>query len=183
MSTKTLVTADEFESIAEQLGPCELVRGEVLRMSPAGFDHGRICANVTFLLEAWARRRESGRVLAGEAGILTESDPDSVRGADVAYISYERLPRGSEPSGFVTTPPELAVEIVGKGKTWKDLNVKVGEYLRMGVDRVWVIDPTTRRVHVFRPDAEPTVLSENDTMADEPSLPGFACGIAELFTT
>ena len=157
--------------------------GEVLRMSPAGFDHGRICASVTFLLEAWARRRESGRVLAGEAGILTESDPDSVRGADVAYISYARLPRGSEPSGFVTTPPELVVEIVGKGKTWKDLNVKVGEYLRMGVDRVWVIDPTTRRVHVFRPDAEPTVLSENDTMADEPSLPGFACGIAELFTT
>ena len=181
MTTKTLMTAQEFESVCEQLGPCELVRGEVLKLSPGGYSHSSISANVAGILWHWTQEAKLGRVLTNEAGIIIEKDPDTVRGADVAYISYQRLPRGKAPDGFSTVPPELVVEVVGKGQGWREMVEKAGEYLRMGVDRVWVVDPQSCRLHVFRPDRGPMELTEADTVSDESILPGFSCVVGEFF--
>ena len=181
MSVKTLMTAEEFERISDTIGSAELVRGEVVQLSPAGFEHGRIVANVAFLLEQWARKSRRGRVVAGEAGVIVETDPDTVRGADVAYISYARLPKEKRPTGFVSTPPELVVEVIGAERGWKETIDKAAEYLTMGIDRVWIIDPNSRRLHVFRPDAEPIVLAEGDRLTDDAILPGFSCTVQEFF--
>jgi Uma2 family endonuclease len=182
MDTKTLMTADEFEAVAARLGPCELVRGEVITLSPAGYPHSRITFNVALALGEWERRTHLGRMLTAEMGLVVEKDPDTVRGADAAYYSYERLPKGAEPPGFSAVPPNLVVEIIGKGQGWRQMVEKTGEYFRMGVDRVWVIDPKTRRVHIFRPDAEPMILGTEDALTDEGILPGFSCRVTELFT-
>ena len=174
MSTQTLMTAEAFEAVCAGLGPCELVRGEVIALSPGGFRHSRITANVAFLNETRARQTGRGRMLTDEAGIVVENDPDTVRGADVVYISYDRLPRAKTPIGFCTVVPELVVEIIGKGQGWREMVEKAGAY------RVWVIDPDTRRVHILRSDHEPVALSENETVADEAILPGFSCRVAEF---
>ena len=141
MVTKMLMTAEEFESVSNRLGPCELVRGEVVNLSPGGTEHSFVSMNVGGLLWQWARQTKLGRVWTNEAGLVIQHDPDTVRGADVAYVSFQRLPRGSHSSSFATVPPELVVEIVGKGQGWRDMVEKAGEYMRMGVDRVWVLDP------------------------------------------
>jgi len=181
MQTKTLMTAKEFETVCENLGSSELIRGEVIQLSPAGSRHSQVTANIAILIGTWARQTGLGRVYVGEAGLIIEHDPDTVRGADVAYGSYERHPRGSVPTGFGTTPPELVVEVVGKGQGWRDMVEKAGEYMRMGVDRVWVVDPKTQRVHVFRSDAAPEAFSGGDTLADEAILPGFSCTVDDFF--
>ena len=181
MSMQPLMTAEAFEGVCAGLGPCELVRGEVIALSPGGFRHSRITANAAFLIETWARQPGRGRMLTNEAGIIVENDPDTVRGADVVYISYDRLPREKTPTGFCTVSPELVVEVVGKGQGWREMVEKAGEYLRMGVDRVWVIDPDTRRVQILRSDHEPVALCEDRTLADEAILPGFSCRVVELF--
>ncbi|NOS99517.1 MAG: Uma2 family endonuclease [Phycisphaerales bacterium] len=181
MSTRTMMTLEEFESVCERLGPCELVRGEVIELSPGGLEHSRITVNVAVVLSNWATETGLGRVLSGEAGIRVEADPPTVRGADAAYLSYQRWPKGRELIGFTTVVPELVVEILGKGQGWREMVEKCGEYLRMGVLRVWVIDPDTRRVHVFRPDAEPAAISETGQLCDEVVLPGFSCAVARLF--
>lgn len=180
-STTSLTTAEEFEKIAARLGSCELVRGEVVELSPGGYEHSRISANVAFLLEQWARQSKNGRVLTGEAGVVVETDPDTVRGADVAYYSFVRLPRGAEPEGFLRTPPNLIVEVVGKKQGWREMVEKAGEYLRMGVDRVWIIDPDSHRIHIFRPDAEPTAMSKDQSISDTQILPGFSSRLEEFF--
>jgi Uma2 family endonuclease len=180
MDTQTLMTAQEFEGAAARLGPCELVRGEVVTLSPGGILHSRITATAAFLLEQWNRRQRSGRVLAGEMGLIIERDPDTVRGADVAYYSYERLPVDAAGEGFCAVPPNLVVEVVGKGQGWREMVAKTAEYLHMGVDRVWIIDPSTKRVHIYRPDGEPAVLGQDQTLTD-PILPGFSCQVAEFF--
>lgn len=181
MTTRTLMTVDEFELACDRLGPCELVRGEVILLSPGGFPHSRIGIRVGFILEQWARQTRLGRAVSNEAGIVVETDPDTVRGADVAYFSYQRLPKGTEPTGFSTTPPELVVEVIGAGQGWRALLEKAGEYLRMGVDRVWIVDPKSRRVHVLRPDAEPAFVSDEQTLTDEIILPGFSCAVRDFF--
>jgi Uma2 family endonuclease len=181
MIAKTLTTAEEFESICEQFGPCELVRGEVVTLSPGGYQHSQISANVAILLGTWARKTKLGRVLANEAGLIVEKDPDTVRGADVAYVSYQRIPQDTGPEGFSTIPPELIVEVVGRGQGWREMVERAGEYLRMGVDRVWIIDPKTRKLHVFRPDGEPAILAEDQTISDEKILPGFSSAVSEFY--
>ncbi len=181
-ATQPLLTARQFEAISGALGPCELERGEVVPLSPGGPEHSEITANVTILLGIWARRTRRGRIWTAEAGIVTATDPDTVRGVDVVYYSYRRLPRGRKlPPGFSRIPPELAVEIIGKGQGWRKMVEKAGEYLRMGVDRVWIVDPSTRRVHVLRPDAEPTILDMDDTISDPQILPGFRSKVRAFF--
>ena len=67
------------------------------------------------------------------------------------------------PDDYMREPPDLAVEVRSTDQPWKQLLEKVTEYLKLGVRLVWVIDPSTLRVHVFRPDEEPQVLAaEND---------------------
>lgn len=178
---KSLISARMFEKMSASIGPCELESGEVIPMSPCGLPHSEITATVTLLLGTWARRYGAGRVFTGEAGIITHTDPDTVRGIDVAYFSFKRLPRGRESQGFTRIPPELAVEIIGKGQGWKKMVEKTGEYPAIGVDRVWVIDPQTRRPHIFRADAEPRSLGERDTLTDPDILPKFRHRVREIF--
>ena len=44
MRTSTLLRAEEFARVAEVLGPCELVNGEIIPMSPGGLRHSEITA-------------------------------------------------------------------------------------------------------------------------------------------
>jgi Uma2 family endonuclease len=181
MVVRARVSVASFERLAERLEHCELERGEIIRLSPAGYLHNRAAMNIAFQLESWARRTRRGRVVANETGVVTEERPGTVRGADVVYISYRRLPRRSETEGFIRTPPELVVEVVGKRQGWKRVVQKAGEYFRMGVDRVWLVDPKARRLHVYRPDDEPQVLEANDLLSDNTLLPGFRCRVGRFF--
>lgn len=177
----THVSIDEFRTRYVDVPFCELERGEVIHLTTGGWKHSSICAQVAFLLKDWARRTSLGRVLTGEAGIVTSHDPDTVRGVDVAYFSFERVPRGKEPESFSEVAPTLVVEVVGKGQGWKKMTEKAAEYLRMGADRVWVIDPQRNSLHVFTSDAPPREYGTSDTIENDPMLPGFTCRVAEIF--
>lgn len=77
--------------------------------------------------------------------------------------------------------PNLAVEVICKGQGWKKMLEKAGEYLRMGVDRVWIVDPKKKSVSILRPDDEPNLLTVRHTISDPQILPGFRCRAGEFF--
>lgn len=181
MVVRTPLTASAFERLSDGLGACELVRGEVIPLMAGGESHSAITATVTILLGIWARKSRRGRVLTGEAGLITERRPDTVRGIDVAYFSYKRLPKNRVKPGFSTTPPDLAVEIVGQNQGWSELLEKAGEYLRVGVECVWILDPARERLHILRNKAEPQVLESDDLIQDATILPGFRCRVRDFF--
>lgn len=174
--------AEEFETRYADVPFCELERGEVVYLTAGGWKHSSISFRVALALGKWAESASTGRVLTNEAGVITSRDPDTVRGIDVAYFSFERVPRGKEPESFAEVAPTLAVEIVGKGQGWKKMTEKAAEYLRMGADRVWIIDPKRNSLHVFTSDQPPREYTENDTIENDPVLPGFACRVAEFFS-
>ncbi|MFO0974190.1 MAG: Uma2 family endonuclease [Phycisphaerae bacterium] len=175
------LTARQFERDYARVPCCELVRGEVIRLSPGELSHSGSSGNAYFLIQTWAKSSGRGRAFTNETGLVTTRAPDTVRGADVAYFSYQRLPKKRTPRGFSTIPPELVVEVVGKGQGWSDMVEKAGEYLRMGVDRVWVLDPRKRSLHVFSAGAEPVRLSGRDLVRDAAILPGFSARVAAFF--
>lgn len=174
------LTLDEFIKTVDPECSCELVRGAVIELSPGGLSHGGPSANLVFLLQSWARSTHRGRTFTNEIGLITERDPDTLRGADVVYYSYNRLPKG-ETRVYSDIPPELVVEVAGRGQTWADLHEKAAEYLRMGVDRVWLVDPEKHTILVIRSDAAPEQLAQNDTLRDEVVLPGFESRVEAIF--
>jgi Uma2 family endonuclease len=178
---RTNLTAEEFERQYADVPFCELERGRVLHLTVGGWDHSRICARIVFLLSAWAERTSLGRVLGNEAGLITARGPDTVRGLDAAYFSFQRVARGAEPDGFATTPPDLAVEGVGKGQGFRKMEEKAAEYLGMGVDRVWIVHPKHRFVQVCQVGVEPCRFEETDVLSDERILPAFSVTVAEFF--
>jgi len=154
----------------------DLVRGVLMVREPPGFRHGEIIARLTIILGTYVQAHGLGRVVAGDAGFKLESDPDTVRGADVAFVSRERLPHGS-PVAFPSVAPDLAVEILSPGDRPGQTLAKVADWLSAGSRLVWVIDPERRRARVYRQDGSEAMLGEDDALDGEDILPGFACSL------
>lgn len=178
-----LLSAEDFELVAQVLGPCELVRGEIIPMSPGGIRHSRITGNAFRLLDSHCRPRHIGRVLTGEAGVIVARQPDTVRGADVAFISYQRLPEAASEEGFLQKPPELIIEGLGKDVSWAKMEEKAADYHAVGVDLVWVLDPQTITLRVYQRGASPLVLRDTDTASADPHVPEFAVNVSAFFVS
>ena len=173
------VTGEELARIPD-LGPGELVRGKFVPTSPTGWFHGRYVNAIAKHLTRFAEERDLGEVLTGEVGIYTARDPDTVRGADVLFISHERLARVVSRS-YLDVAPELVVEVFSPGNTWDEMRRKAAEYLGAGAERVWVVEPERRAVHVYRAPEAATVLGPGDVLRGEGRLEGFALPLETLF--
>jgi Uma2 family endonuclease len=178
-SDATIITGEELFELGD-IGRAELVKGELVRMAPAGHPHGYIEVNFAAALHTFVRRHKLGRVLSGEVGLYTGRDPDTVRGADVAFISNERLAQVQSQS-YLDVAPELIVEVMSPDDRWYDVNDKLTEYFDVGVQMVWVADPQRRQVRVYRSLTEIKILGAEDTLSGGEVLPGFGVAVAELF--
>jgi len=176
---ESLMTADELARRPD-LEPSELVAGRLIPMSPTGFTHGDLEYELGLELRSWAKKTGRGKVVGGEVGIFVRRDPDTVRAADILFISQERLARRG-PSPYLDVPPELVVEVLSPDDRWSDVMEKLGDYFAAGVDRVWVVDPRLRKVFAYRSLAEVATLGEADLLQDEQILPGFSVRVADLF--
>jgi Uma2 family endonuclease len=114
--------------------------------------------------------------------VLTEQNPDTVRGPDCAFIRRDRLPGGKLPRGTLRIPVDLAVEVLSPSDRWQDVMDKVLEYLLSGTLEVWVVDPEQRHVEVYRSDLpRPLRFDERSELIRPELLPGFSCRVADFF--
>jgi Uma2 family endonuclease len=175
------ITAEEFFLMpGDPNGHQELVRGEVITMCRPGFRHGLIQGRVYQKLNDFASAHHLGRVTV-DSGLITERGPDSVRGPDVAYWSFERLPADQEPVGYPDVAADLCVEILSPNDRPGETKRKIREYFARGVRMVWVIDPEDRAVRVHRSPDEAQMPYESATLGGDDVLPGFTCRVADLF--
>lgn len=182
MTTRTMITCEEFEklALAGKLSPwCELIDGEVVEMPPAGNEHNVSSDQVYGLLRDFVKPKGLGRVWSNEAGVRIRSELPRCRGADVLFISYKRLPKGKVPKGFLRVPPELIVEVLSD--TWSEMDEKVDDYHRTGVDMVWVVDPETRTVKKFPRGGKPAIVHDGGEIDGGKILPGFKVPVARFF--
>jgi Uma2 family endonuclease len=173
-----LMTAEELLHTAG-LGPCELLRGELVVMSPAGFEHGRIANRIAVRLGGFVERHSLGIVTTAETGFQIGSNPDTVRVPDIAFVAAARVP----PAGwarFFAGPPDLAVEILSPSDRASEVLAKVQEWLSAGCRAVWLIDPPSRTLTVYGPRREALVLRESDTLDGGDLLPGFSVAMADV---
>jgi Uma2 family endonuclease len=172
-----------IEELADAVGdrPGELVRGRFIDMPPTGEPHGEIEATLTYELTRHNKAGGRGKGRGGEIGIITGRAPDTVRGADVVFISHARLARRGTGSGYLDVAPELVVEIISPNDRWTDINDKLAEYFAIGVDRVWLVNPKRRQVSVYRSPTDVALLDVSGTLVGCDILQGFELPVAELF--
>jgi Uma2 family endonuclease len=182
MATATrLLTAREYALLPDDGQPTELVRGEVVEMPSPFPRHGQICSQITYLLKRAQETAPAGHVVSNDAGVITERDPDTVRGPDVAFYSFSRVPPGPFPRDqYLAAVPELVFEVRSPTDRWRDLLGKVHEYLQIGVSTVCVLDDETGEAQVFD-DKGITVLSGDDEITFPQILPGFRARIRQFF--
>jgi len=181
--TKTLQcsTASELFEMPHDGFRYELVKGELRQMSPSGSEHGAIIVNITGLLWQHVKSKKLGVCFGAETGFKIESDPDTVRAPDVAFISRERIPESGMTKKFWPGAPDLAVEVLSPGDTRAEVEEKVENWLQTGARAVWVINPKRRSVSVYSATSDVTRLSEADELDGGEVVPGFRCKVAEIF--
>jgi Uma2 family endonuclease len=174
-----LVRAEELPGILVPGKSIELVRGVLVIREPPSTRHGRVAAWVTHWLLDYVSRHALGVVIQ-DAGFEIESDPDTVRAPDVAFVSQSRVDE-IPPAGFARLAPDLAVEVVSPNDRPGEVLAKVAQWLDAGSKLVWVIDPTRARAVVYRENGDVAIVAPDGALDGETVLPGFTCPIASVF--
>lgn len=179
IATENLITGEALAEMGD-IGHCELVKGKLIKHSPNPWQHGNHVGCISHMLGSFVNLHQLGEVLVGEVGIYTGRNPDTIRGADVIFISNERLAQVKSPS-FLDVAPELVVEVMSPDDRWTEVKQKIREYFSIGVILVWVADPTDKTVSVYRSLTDVRIFTENDTLTGEEALPGFTISVTALF--
>ncbi len=180
MSTVQEITTAEQLLETPGLGRCELVAGELIMMSPSGYEHGVVAGRIHGFLFSFVRKKRLGMVTAAETGFQIGHNPDTVRTPDVGFIRADRVP-SARTRGFFPGPPDLAVEVVSPTDRGGEVLAKVRNWLAAGCQVVWVADPNLQTMTVYRGSHEPAIVNNTDELTDDAILPGFRLAVAEVF--
>jgi Uma2 family endonuclease len=174
------LTAKDLEKVQRQLGDAyraELVDGEILLMSPSGYESEEVASEFSAQLRSWVKPRQLGRVTGSSAGFtLPNSDTCA---PDVSFVKAERLPRS--PRSFAELAPDLMVEVKSPTDSLKKLRAKIDRFLEQGTQVGILIHPEQRWVEVRRSQGEAMVLKDGDVLTVPDLLPGWEVQVSELW--
>jgi Uma2 family endonuclease len=177
--SQKLVTGEELYRMGD-IGRAELIDGVIKQYMPTGHPHAYHELLLGMYIMQFVLKHKLGRALSGEVGIYIRRNPDTVRAADIAFISNERLAQATE-KGFLDVAPELVVEVMSPEDSWSDVNDKLADYFSIDVKLIWIVDPLRRRVHVYRSLTNMDILTEADQLTGGDVLPGFTLSVSAIF--
>lgn len=183
-ATHTGLTEQEFLRLHGGETQVDLVAGQVVRYPMPGGPHGYIGNKAAFILTRFVLEHDLGRVFNCDTFIRTKSDPVTLRGADVAYLSYERLPKGPIPEGPLPVAPELVIEVrlpSDRLSAVAVVAVKVEEFLEAGVRVVVYLDPKNELAAIYQGDELPRRLQNGDELMFPDILPAFSVPVRTFF--
>jgi Uma2 family endonuclease len=175
------VTADELLMMPDDGYRHELVKGELIRMSPAGDEHGRIAVRIASRLLVHADTHNLGYVYGADTGFVIEENPDTVRAPDAAFVRRERVEASGPIHNYRRGAPDLAVEVNSPGDTVGEVEGKVAQWLASGTRMVWVVSPKLRSVTLYKSLRDVVTLTEKDHLEGGDVIPGFRLAVAEIF--
>ena len=179
MSTTThLMTAEELIRLPDDSHRHELIKGELLTMSPPGDEHGAVTMNLTLPLAYYVKENNLGVIRAAETGFKLESNPDTVLAPDIAFIARDRV--GPKVLGYRRGAPDLVVEVMSQWDTKPKATRKAELWVELGARSVWLVNPRKRTVEVFRAGSECKVFHDTDELVDD-IVPGFSIAVSAIF--
>jgi Uma2 family endonuclease len=159
----------------------EWVNGRALQKLSPRRKHALAQSRFVTALDAWACEHSSG--MAGTEWEFRLAPMGEIRRPlvpDVAYLSYERLPRELLlETDYPHVAPDVAVEILSPGDRVRDIEEKIRIYLACGTSVVFLVDTDLQTV-TERDGGKPRIYSREDSISHR-LLPGFAMQVRTLF--
>lgn len=176
------ITGDEFGRLyaGERV---ELIDGQVREVPMPSPRHGKVCNLFAYFLTHHVIENDCGHVVTNDSFVQVRERPEKIRGCDVGYYSYERLPRGPLPEGVLRVNPNLIAEAKSPSDTWSEVFAKILEYLAADVQAVVLLDAESQSASVCRlgPILQ-QIYRIGDTLTIPEVLPGFGLPVARLFS-
>src|SRR5579863_251358 len=132
MTTKVLMDVEEYLRTSFEGSDCEFLDGEIVERNMGELPHGDVQLTLSRLL--WRLRKTLGIRVVTE--IRIQIGPRRYRVADIAVWRDDNIG-----TGIPTVPPFLVVEILSPEDRMVRMLPKIQEYLSIGVEFVWIVDP------------------------------------------
>jgi Uma2 family endonuclease len=156
-------------------------QGELIVMPPTGWETGSQNAEITFQLRWWARGDQTG--VASDSSTGFKLPNGATRSPDAAWVRRSRLTglTREQKQKFLPLCPDFVIELRSPTDNLRAVLDKMQEYLDNGAQLGWLLDPLTRRVHVYRPQRPPEILEAPSTVSADPLLPGFVLDLRKIW--
>ena len=180
-ATRATLTPDDLLALeAEHDARYELVNGELQELGMPNPEHALIGGRISLRLGSHIEGTDRGVVLL-DCSFTLQDDPVRIRIPDISFIATAHIPEGGFRTSSIHGAPDLAVEVVSPNDKARELIVKTTDYLKAGTQQVWIVEPNTRTVTVYKPGGEARVYGADDTLDGGDLLPGLALPVGDLF--
>jgi len=155
--------------------------GEVIIMPPAFSDTGNRNIKIAQQLANWAEQDGTGETFDSSAGFTLPNG--ATCSPDASWIKLERWNALTEDqkASFAPICPDFVIELRSKSDIIKSLQDKMQEYIDNGALLGFLIDRKNSKVQIYRPNQEPEILDNPETVSGEPVLPGFILQMAKIW--
>jgi len=178
VATERRYSVDDLAGFPDDGKRRELVDGQIVEWDVTTLRHGILTALLVELLSAFVRKHRLGLVATTDALIRILGSRSHARGGDIAFFAHGRLPADLDASS-ADVAPDLVVEVLSPSDRADQVQVKIHDWLRVGVRMLWYVDPTTGITAVYRPDGGGTVGPEEPLDGGD-VLPGFSVRLRDL---
>jgi Uma2 family endonuclease len=174
---------DEFFEFCQINGDWRFERdkdGEIVIMTPTGWESGNKNAKISAQLSIWAEKDGRGQSADSSAGYKL---PDgAILSPDASWILNERLEQVSPEARkrFLPLAPDFVIELRSESDPLTRLLSKMTEYIENGTSLAWLIDPLESKAYIFSRD-EVQTLRKPLSLSGEPFMPGFILDLKDIW--
>lgn len=155
--------------------------GDLIIMPGTGGLTGRRNSRIIRKLDEWAEKDGTGVTFDSDTIFCLPNRAKIM--PDASWISNKKWDALSEKEKdkIMSFAPDFAIELRSRTDSLKDLQEKMQEYNENGVSLGWLIDPTNRKVFVYRQSTEVEILENPKEVSGESSLKGFTLNLQEIW--
>jgi len=170
------ITQDQFFELCRQNPELRLERtaqGELVIMPPSGGGTGKRNLSLGAQLYNWAERDGTGDAFDSSTGFVLPNG--ATRSPDASWILKSRLAilTAQQREKFIPLCPDFLAELMSPTDSLTETQDKMKEYRENGARLGWLIDPSSKQVHIYRPSQPVQVLDNPQAISGDPELPGF----------
>ena len=171
----------EFCQLNRDLQIERTAEGDIIIMAPEAGSSGRGSSKLNALFNQWSERDGTGQVFGASTGFNLPNG--ATRSPDVAWVRNERIEAltDEEWQKFLPLCPDFVLELRSPSDSMQALQRKMEEYRENGAQLGWLLDPVSKRVHVYRQGATVEILNNPATLSGEPLLRRFMLDLPQIW--
>lgn len=175
---------EEFERFCRQNPEMQVEQdstGEIIIMPPTGGTTGNRNYSLVIDFGNWDRKNKTG--IGFDSSTIFVLPNGAKRSPDLSWVKKERWDAltKEQQDKFPPLCPDFVVELRSKTDSLKTLQAKMREYIENGAQLGWLIDPTKRKIHVYRKNSEAEILDSPAEISGEPILPKFTLKLKDFW--